>query len=119
MLQQSETSESLFSFNTIKKGVMKASEILRITQKPQCTSYFCDGEGAYCAQGAIMNHFGWNEDGDMFTTCHGTSYWKKMMNLLNNDETIRREIAVRNNGMFGCSRQTFSQIADWLESKGL
>lgn len=88
-------------------GPVKASQILRNTKLQQCTGIYNKGD-KYCAIGVIMNHFGYNKIGDDIYD----EAMRKAEDLLG--DIMTGEITIMNDN--GAS---FSEIADYLEERGL
>ena len=89
------------------KQQLKASQILRMTDVVQCkNNYHVDGK--YCAMGAIMHYFGWNGYNNQDYNATG---FKKL-----NISAHVWGIIMSLNDSYG---KSFSEIADWLEERGL
>ena len=88
-------------------GPVKASQILRNTKLQQCKGVYNSGD-KYCAIGVLMNHFGYRKIGDDIY-----------------DDAIRKTRSLLNGvpdgkiSLMNDDGATFSEIADFLESKGL
>jgi len=88
---------------------LKASQILRQTKVQQFRGHLYH-HGRYCAMGAILNHFGW--DGKNFIMPLD-KYDTKFVELVPNQKDRNTIIMLNDTGA------TFSDIADWLEERGL
>jgi len=106
----------------VKKLFRKASEILRTTKIQQHYGGFSDGKGKYCAIGAVYAEYGWDPN-DYWSD----SYWRiEDFNIIGGQlgfsdgiheySTYEGSDVIRMNDM---NKATFSEIADYLESKGL
>jgi len=84
--------------------IVKPSQILRETRQQQCKIGFSDGN-RLCAFSVLMYKLGWNGDDN-----NRQSFWKSVEQLIGMNA--------------GCifamnTKHSFSEIADWLEEKGL
>ena len=89
---------------------LKASEILRQTKLEQ-TICRCRRENKYCAIGAIAMGLGWDGENDY-------DAYNMVRKLVEYYEDIITGIYRRNDGTF-FPQHSFSDIADWLETRGL
>ena len=90
----------------VKKLFKKASEILRETTIEQCFGDYNIGN-KYCALGVLANYLGWGGGSDK----DYVGYGDKVYALTGNDGYLIYRMNDR--GM------SFSQIADYLEERGL
>jgi len=107
----------------VKQLFRKASEILRQTKLEQTYGTFSDGKGKFCAMGAIYAELGW--DGK-----HMNSNWRSgdidiinyqlgFNNIIQYGECTVTESYVIGGIMNDQERKPFSEIADYLEIRGL
>ena len=101
-----------------EKLFRKASEILRQTKLVQTYGTFSDEKGKFCAMGAVYAEYGWD----------GKSNWDKMdFNIIGeqlgfydgNSHEYCTDDGCTILHMNDTNRLSFSEIADYLETKGL
>ena len=88
---------------------LKLSQILRHTNYRQYYGHYGIGN-TVCALGAIARYFGW--DGDYNPRSRSPS---EIVESVIPEQIVRDQIISMNDD----SRKTFSEIADWLEERGL
>ena len=97
------------SQQTIQK--LKPSQILRETKIEQNFGSLSNGDGKFCAVGVLYNYLGWDGISDS--------------DLIGDERPLLRDLGVHAHtvieifDMNDCMRWSFSQIADWLEERGL
>jgi len=99
---------------------IKASQILRQINVKQHKGGWTDGQGAFCARGAIMHYFGWNgrmfRNGRMFSDdgkCDNFDHYIQKENELYPLQ-IRDDVVMLNDNL----GMPFEDIADFLEEQG-
>ena len=89
---------------------------LRSGDYEQGRGQLCDAEGRMCCLGVLYDvaHDGdWEERGNLWFTDDG-NYWRWGTAVAGGDKTTRL-LADMNDGVCGEQRQTFAEIADWIE----
>jgi|SRR6185436_1240028 len=94
-------------------GAPKLSQIIREFTFPQLRDTLTDHKGGYCVYGGLLHYFGY----DWATSNSSLTAYREIIKLCHNDywknETLHDIISMNNTG------STFSEIADYLESRGL
>lgn len=93
----------------LKQEIVKASSILRQTKVTQYYGSLTDNHKKYCALGAIYNYFGY-DSGRIF---------QEDTDILQEQLGITAYTAAEIIYMNDLQHRSFTEIADWLEERGL